>query len=186
MSFCRWTGIAQLAGLIALAPLSSLLPSLLPSLLLSLLSSAICAVPAFAEAANAVVVEKDVSVRVDDLQSMGVTTQAMNDFVYRIDGEGAFFLINTSEGSVLVDTGTSYEQNEEQMRRVRELATGPIKKIIVTHAHADHSGGLPRFKKQIDSGEIEYVAHHRYGYMGKLQDELLPYFGDGTSSRKVA
>ena len=131
---------------------------------------------AHAEDVESPEVEKDVSVRVDDLQSMGVTVEKMNDFVYRIDGEGAFFLINTSEGSVLVDTGTPYAQNEEQMRRVRELASGPIKKIIVTHAHGDHSGGLPRFKAQIDAGEIEYVAHHRYGYMARLQDDLLPYF----------
>jgi len=121
-------------------------------------------------------VERDVPVRVGDLQDMGVEAVAVNDFVYRIEGEGAFFLINTSEGSVLVDTGTPYAQNEEQMAKVRELATGPIRKVIVTHAHADHSGGLPRFKPQIDAGEVEFVAHHRYGYMSRLQDELIPYF----------
>ena len=67
-------------------------------------------------------VEKDVDVRVDDLQSMGAAAVPMNDFVYRIEGEGAFFLINTSEGSVLVDTGTALPQNDEQMRLV---AAGP-------------------------------------------------------------
>ena len=81
-------------------------------------------------------VERDVPVRVGDLQDMGVEAVAVNDFVYRIEGEGAFFLINTSEGSVLVDTGTPYAQNEEQMAKVRELATGPIRKVIVTHALA--------------------------------------------------
>ncbi len=128
------------------------------------------------EGARAEEVESDVPLRVDDLQSMGVSAVAMNDFVYRIEGEGAFFLVNTSEGAVLIDTGTSYAQNEEQMKLVRELASGPIRKIIVTHAHGDHSGGLPRFKEQIDAGEIEFVAHHRYGYMARLQDDLMPYF----------
>ncbi len=121
-------------------------------------------------------VEKDVDVRVDDLQSMVAAAIPLNDFVYRIEGEGAFFLINTSEGSVLVDTGTSLPQNEEQMRLVREHATGPIRKVIVTHAHGDHSGGLPKFADQIEGGEVEFVAHHRYGYMSRLQDDLLPYF----------
>ena len=121
-------------------------------------------------------VEKDVAERVADLQQVAVAAIPMNDFVYRIEGEGAFFLINTSEGAVLVDTGTPYAQNDEQMAKVRELASGPIRKIIVTHAHADHSGGLPRFADEIEAGEIEFVAHHRYGYMSRLQDELLPYF----------
>lgn len=129
-----------------------------------------------APASSAQQVEKDVDVRVDDLQSMGAAAVPMNDFVYRIEGEGAFFLINTSEGSVLVDTGTALPQNEEQMRLVEEHATGPIRKVIVTHAHGDHSGGLPRFKDAIDGGEVEFVAHHRYGYMSRLQDDFLPYF----------
>ncbi len=121
-------------------------------------------------------VEKDVPVRVDDLQGRAVSVQAIGDDVYKIDGEGAFFLINTSEGAVLVDTGTPYAQNEEQVAKVRELATGPIRKIIVTHAHSDHSGGLPRWQAQIERGEVELVGHHRYGYMARLQDDLLPYF----------
>jgi alkyl sulfatase BDS1-like metallo-beta-lactamase superfamily hydrolase len=121
-------------------------------------------------------VESDVSVRVDDLQDMAVSLQPINDFVFRIEGEGAFFLINTSEGSVLVDTGTPYAQNEQQMALVREHASGPIRKVIVTHFHGDHSGGLPRFRAAIDAGEIEFVAHQRYGYMSRIQSELMPFF----------
>ncbi len=121
-------------------------------------------------------VEADVDVRVDDLQSLEVSVQPINDFVFKIEGEGAIFLINTSEGSVLVDTGTPYAQNEQQRTAIREHATGPIKKIIVTHFHGDHSGGLPKWKSEIDAGEIEFVAHHRYTYMSRIQDELTPFF----------
>jgi alkyl sulfatase BDS1-like metallo-beta-lactamase superfamily hydrolase len=121
-------------------------------------------------------VESDVDVRVDDLQSMQVSVQPINDFVFKIEGEGALFLINTSEGSVLVDTGTPYAQNAEQRKAIRKHATGPIKKIIVTHFHADHSGGLPKWKEEIDAGKVEFIAHHRYEYMARIQNELTPFF----------
>ena len=121
-------------------------------------------------------VETDVPERVADLQALTVSVEPINDFVFKIEGEGALFLINTSEGSVLVDTGTPYAQNEEQKRAVLEHATGPIRKIIVTHFHGDHSGGLSKWKDQIDAGEIEFVGHHRYGYMARIQQELTPFF----------
>jgi len=119
-------------------------------------------------------VESDVPQRVDDLQSMKTRLVPINDFVYKIEGEGAMFLINTSEGSVLVDTGF-FERNAEQQKLVREHATGPIRKIIVTHAHMDHSGGLVDYKDALDAG-AEFVAHHRYNYMVRIQSEPMPYF----------
>jgi alkyl sulfatase BDS1-like metallo-beta-lactamase superfamily hydrolase len=122
-------------------------------------------------------VESDVPVRVDDLQSLPTSIVPVNDFVFKIEGEGAVYLINTSEGTVLVDVGTPYpEQMAAQAEAIRELATGPIVKLIVTHAHSDHSGGLVRFADAIEAGEIEFVGHHRYGYMARLQQEFLPYF----------
>ncbi|MBJ18320.1 MAG: MBL fold metallo-hydrolase [bacterium] len=147
-----------------------------PSILFLFIANSLLGLAALSDSAFAQAVEADVAVRVDDLQFLEVSVQSINDFVFKIEGEGAIFLINTSEGSVLVDTGTPYAQNEEQRRAIREHATGPIKKIIVTHFHGDHSGGLPKWKKEIDSGEIEFVGHHRYGYMSRIQDELTPFF----------
>ena len=130
--------------------------------------------PGAARVSLATEVESDVPQRVDDLQGMEAALVPINDFVYKVEGEGAIFLINTSEGSVLVDTGFEGRMADQQ-KLIRETASGPIRKIIVTHAHMDHSGGIPAWQEDIDAG-AELVTHHRYGYMARIQQEPLPYF----------
>lgn len=49
-------------------------------------------------AARAAEVEADVPERVDDLEALKVTAVRINPFVYKIEGQGAIFLVNTSEG----------------------------------------------------------------------------------------
>ena len=82
-------------------------------------------------------VAPDVVERVDDLQKLPVEASPINDFIYKIEGQGAVFLINTDEGAVLVDTGFDNEQSVLQKKIIDELRTGPVRKIIVTHAHQD-------------------------------------------------
>ena len=96
-------------------------------------------------------VEADVPQRVDDLQSLSSSLVPINDFVYKVEGEGAIFLINTDEGSVLVDTGFAGRMADQQAL-IREAATGPIRKIILTHSHIDHSGGITAWQPDLDAG----------------------------------
>ena len=70
-------------------------------------------------------VEADVQQRVNDLQSLKVAAVKINPFVYKIEGEGAIFLINTRDGSVLVDVGYASPQALEQKKLVEELGLGP-------------------------------------------------------------
>ena len=111
-------------------------------------------------------VAPDVVERVDDLQKLPVEASPINDFIYKIEGQGAVFLINTDEGAVLVDTGFDNEQSVLQKKIIDELRTGPVRKIIVTHAHQDHSGGLRHWLEEIEGG-TEFVGHQRYGYMSR-------------------
>ena len=117
-------------------------------------------------------VESDVPQRVNDLQSLKVAAVKIKPFIYKIEGEGAIFLINTSEGSVLVDVGFASPQALEQKKLIEKLATGPIRKIILTHSHMDHVGGLPYWQKEIETG-TETVGHQRYAYMARLQAEPM-------------
>ena len=119
-------------------------------------------------------VAADVVERVDDLQKLSVEAIPINDFIYKIEGQGAVFLINTDEGAVLVDTGFDNEQSVLQKKIIDELRTGPVRKIIVTHAHQDHSGGLRHWLEEIEGG-TEFVGHQRYGYMSRHYLEPLSF-----------
>jgi len=125
--------------------------------------------------ARAADVESDVPQRVDDLQSMKAGAVPIAPNVWKIEGEGAIFLVNTKAGSVLVDVGYDSPQALEQKKLIEKLATGPIRKIILTHSHMDHVGGLPYWEKEI-AGETETVGHHRYAYMARLQAEPMAFF----------
>lgn len=120
-------------------------------------------------------VEREVPERVDDLTRLKVEATAINKFIYKIDGQGAVFLINTSEGSILIDTGIGGQQSAEQKRLVDQLATGPIEKIILTHFHSDHAGGLSEWEAERKAG-AEVVTHQRYPYMSRIQGEATPFF----------
>jgi cyclase len=68
------------------------------------------------------------------------------DDLYVIDGGGAgnAAVYITNEGVILVDD--KYEQHfDEIMSNVKKVTNQPIKYILSTHYHADHSGGNTRF-----------------------------------------
>ncbi|MBY0401957.1 MBL fold metallo-hydrolase, partial [Myxococcota bacterium] len=165
------------------APLSSFAPFAVRSRLVEIVVAGILAgvfagfgFSAFvATAGRAVEVESDVQVRVNDLQSLKVASVQITPNVFKIEGEGAIFLVNTSAGSVLIDIGYDSPQALDQKKLIEKLATGPIRKIILTHSHIDHVGGLGYWEKEIAAG-TETVGHHRYAYMGRLQAEPLEFF----------
>jgi cyclase len=66
--------------------------------------------------------------------------------LYVIDGGGAgnVAVYITNEGVIMVDD--KYEQHfDEIMANIKKVTTQPVKYILSTHYHADHSGGNTRF-----------------------------------------
>ena len=67
------------------------------------------------------------------------------------------FLINTDEGYILVDCATTKEDVDGYIIPALEeqgVSLIDVKKIVITHDHSDHAGGLPRIMTHIPHIEV--------------------------------
>jgi len=73
------------------------------------------------------------------------------------------YLVTTDDGDVLVNAGVAH-QADELARRISAVSDGPIKVIVFTQSHPDHTGGWSRF----DAPGVDTIAqanfHHVRGY----------------------
>ena len=91
--------------------------------------------------------------------------------VFRASGVGNTFVITTSEGNVIFDTGLVI-QASEQIRQLKTVLGDfePVK-IVLSHSHADHVGGT-----RLWSGEnTELIAHEAFEEEQRYLTELNPY-----------
>ena len=91
--------------------------------------------------------------------------------VFRASGVGNTFVITTSEGNVILDTGLVI-QASEQIRQLKTVLGDfePVK-IVLSHSHADHVGGT-----RLWSGEnTELIAHEEFEEEQRYLTELNPY-----------
>ena len=81
-----------------------------------------------------------------DLTRVGDRVIKVNETISLVQGFGNTFLIATPEGNVVIDTSIA-----AHAQRHKPLLTadnkGPIKYIILTHGHGDHTGGVPLWKE---------------------------------------
>jgi len=120
-----------------------------------------------------VVVPKDVSYRARDLEQAPIELVKINDFISMARGIGNVFMIRTPKGNVIYDTGVTW-QSEEQRDLLLAESDLPVTHVVVSHAHADHNGGLAAWKKSLDAG-AELLAHERYAYTNKIYGDTDEY-----------
>ena len=90
--------------------------------------------------------------------------------VYQARGTGNTQMVTTPEGNVIIDTGTS-RHSDRHRELLSAVSDGPIRYVVVTHAHNDHAGGVPTWT---DPG-TQVVAHARYPEAQRYLNELMPY-----------
>lgn len=73
--------------------------------------------------------------------------EAVNDFIFMVHDISNAYLVNTSDGDVMINTGfvASAERNKKLLAPKR---TGDLKAIFITQAHPDHYGCVPDFTEK--------------------------------------
>ena len=97
--------------------------------------------------------------------------EEVTDNLYNIVGSGGnVAALVTDEGVILIDD--KFEQNYDAiMENVRSVTDQPVRYVINTHYHADHSGGNSRF---LSVAEVISTRNARINILGNKQSNAPP------------
>ncbi len=118
---------------------------------------------------------------VDNPLRTGESQQAavrVNDAIYLAYGFGNTFLVTTSAGNVVIDTSSAVRAPRAKELLQRENA-GPIKYIVLTHAHGDHAGGVPLWK----AADTQVIAQKEHYEFVNYQTRLAGFFAERNAAQ---
>ena len=100
-----------------------------------------------------------------------LTINKVKDDLYEIEGDGGNVAVYiTNEGVILVDD--KFDQDHDNIvDKVKSVTNQPIKYVLSTHYHADHSGGNAKF---LPTAEIISTANARTNIVNKVQSNAPP------------
>ena len=100
-----------------------------------------------------------------------LTINKVKDDLYEVEGHGGNVAVYiTSEGVILVDDKFE-EDHEGILSNIKSVTSQPVKYVLSTHYHADHSGGNARF---LPTAEIISTANARKAIVEHRQSNAPP------------
>jgi glyoxylase-like metal-dependent hydrolase (beta-lactamase superfamily II) len=116
-----------------------------------------------------------------DFSKVEIKTIDLGNKTYRLEGQGGNITLAVgSDGILMVDTQFA-PLHDKLMAAIRQISPLPIKTIIVTHFHGDHTGGIAGFQKDgatvlsQDNIRIRLLAGTTNGTTGA---KMAPQSGD--------
>ncbi|MBZ5594165.1 MAG: MBL fold metallo-hydrolase [Acidobacteriia bacterium] len=100
-----------------------------------------------------------------------LTINKVKDDLFEIEGDGGNVAVYvTNEGVILVDD--KFERDHEEIAaKVKSVTDQPVKYVLSTHHHADHSGGNAKY---LPTAEIISTANARTNIVEQKQSNAPP------------
>jgi alkyl sulfatase BDS1-like metallo-beta-lactamase superfamily hydrolase len=104
----------------------------------------------------------------------------ITDNIYQAIGFGNTFLVTTPEGNVIIDT-SSVLAAPLHVKLLKARSAGPVKYIILTHGHGDHTGGVDLWKEP----GTEVIAQKNQAEFLNYQERLNRFFAIRNAAQFV-
>ncbi|MCP5113788.1 MAG: MBL fold metallo-hydrolase, partial [bacterium] len=91
--------------------------------------------------------------------------------IHHAIGYGHTYMVKTRAGNVIIDTSSERIAPRHQ-RLLRRASAEPVKYIILTHAHPDHTGGIDLWKQK----GTEVIAHQQHAEFRNYVHRLANFF----------
>jgi len=102
----------------------------------------------------------------------------ITDHIFRAVGFGNTFLVTTSEGNVVIDT-SSANVAPLHVKLLKAKSAAPVKYIILTHGHGDHTGGVALWKE----AGTQVIAQKNIVEFLNYQTRLAGFFAERNAAQ---
>ncbi len=102
----------------------------------------------------------------------------ITDNIYQAIGFGNTFMVTTSEGNVIIDT-SSANRAPQHVKLLKQVSRAPVRYIILTHGHGDHTGGIPLWKEP----GTQIIAQKEHAELVNYQTRLQAFFAGRNAAQ---
>jgi alkyl sulfatase BDS1-like metallo-beta-lactamase superfamily hydrolase len=103
------------------------------------------------------------------------------DNIYQAIGFGNTFLVTTPAGNVIIDTSVPFNA-ALHTKLLRAASDAPIKYIILTHAHGDHTGGVEAWRK-FGAPDLQIIAQRNHVEFQHYQTRLKGFYDQRNAAQ---